>query len=311
MPRPTICPYTLVSIPDLSAPSLEHIIPDALGGPNGFSVTADQKMNSQLGTSVDADLINYHALKFLAMSYGVKTRTGEVSLSLEGTLDLDGESIPQALKLSKGQLDLRMAKPVRTDPITGAVTGVIGWGDEAGKNLAAVTKGLQRKGYSVEAGESQSTSGGEVSSRIVHDNFATTRGMAKIAYLSLAFTFGDDFIIGSEGAAFRAAYSADDFAMLKLAGVTGGPGSASPFMPDVPEGHHTVIAIRQSGQYCAVVRLFSSDLLTKTFSVRSDRSWDELEGSVYTCAPTRGGIHEMSVMDHVISFSKEISSRLG
>ncbi len=156
MPRPTICPYTLVSVADLSAPSLEHIIPDALGGPNGFSVTADQKMNSQLGTSVDADLINDHVLKFLAMSYGVKTRTGDVSLSLEGTLNLDGEIIPQALKLSKGQLGLRMAKPVRTDPITGHVTGVIGWGDEADQNLAAVTKRLQRKGFSVEAGESRS-----------------------------------------------------------------------------------------------------------------------------------------------------------
>lgn len=70
-------PVHLVSVADLSAPSLEHIIPDALGGPNGFSVTADREMNSQLGTS---DLINDHALKFLAMSYGVKNRTGDVAI---------------------------------------------------------------------------------------------------------------------------------------------------------------------------------------------------------------------------------------
>ena len=49
--------------------------------------------------------------------------------------------------------------------------------------------------------------------------------------------------------------------------------------------------------------LFSSDFLTKTFSVRSSRSWDALEESVYTYAPTGGAIKKMSVIDHVVAFS--------
>ena len=62
----------------------------------------------------------------------------------------------------------------------------------------------------------------------MHDNFATTRELAEIAYFSLALTFGDDFIIGSEGVAFKAACVADDFAMMRLAGVTGERDSAFP-----------------------------------------------------------------------------------
>jgi hypothetical protein len=52
--------------------------------------------------------------------------------------------------------------------------------------------------------------------------------------------------------------------------------------------------------------LFSSDFLTKTFSVRSSRSWDAPEGSIYTYAPTNGGIQKMSVIAHVVAFSRVI-----
>ena len=49
----TRCPYTLRPIGEIDT-SREHVILDALGGPDGYSVTADRMANNRLGETVDA-----------------------------------------------------------------------------------------------------------------------------------------------------------------------------------------------------------------------------------------------------------------
>lgn len=64
------CPYTGLPISKVVA-SREHIVPDALGGPNGFALAADRAQNSRYGQTVDSRLINSTLMGKAAVEAGV------------------------------------------------------------------------------------------------------------------------------------------------------------------------------------------------------------------------------------------------
>lgn len=77
------CPYTCLPISKVVA-SREHIVPDALGGPNGFALKADRDRNSRYGDTVDARLIQSTLMGQAAADANVMTRTGPAEWSALG-----------------------------------------------------------------------------------------------------------------------------------------------------------------------------------------------------------------------------------
>lgn len=71
----------------------EHIIPDALGGPNSLALNADAKTNSELGEGLDSRLINSPLMAMLASRAGVQARSGPVTVKLQGQLLADGSPV--------------------------------------------------------------------------------------------------------------------------------------------------------------------------------------------------------------------------
>lgn len=124
----TICPYTTNQ---LSADkfSREHIIPDALGGPNAFALRADALANSQHGAKVDSHLIHADFVAMLASKVGVKTRSGTSAWQLPGQLRADRSRV--VAEFSGNSVRPRFTRPVETDPTTGRVIAVKGFGADA------------------------------------------------------------------------------------------------------------------------------------------------------------------------------------
>lgn len=72
VPVPTIyCPYTDRDIP-ISQSSPEHIIPLALGGMNGFTISVSKDFNSNIGSEIDGALANDFLVRSTRDKHGVK-----------------------------------------------------------------------------------------------------------------------------------------------------------------------------------------------------------------------------------------------
>lgn len=141
----TICPYTLKPVSQLSEKSREHIIPDAIGGPDGFSVYAEKSENGRLNNAIDAPFANDDFVRMLATQHGVKNRSGPVTWKIRGKTTIDGEEFDVNSEFGQSSVNTKMRKPIITDPETGKACGVIGWGEEVSVNFENFRKNLERK----------------------------------------------------------------------------------------------------------------------------------------------------------------------
>lgn len=262
-----VCPYTCQPVSAIDA-SREHIIPDALGGPNGFALAADRKCNSKYGEGVDSNLLNFPLVSLSATRYGVETRSGEAQTRERGVLKLDAS--PVDATFLKDEVQLRMRTPVVKDE-TGKLVAVRGFGEAAQKELERLERDFKKKGRTVVAGESTPLEP-EVRVPLVHNFNHLQQGLAKIAYLATVWTLGDAFIKTAAGAKFRAYIDAapdrDVLIAVGLAAIqTRGLKAA---MPELPAHYHLIICKREGVQVTTTVRLFGLDGLTLTFICQTE-----------------------------------------
>jgi len=104
-----ICPYTGEHADNFTD---EHIIPHALGGSNGYTIRASDKANNDLGTRVDAALINSQLIQALRLKYGIRSRSGEPEWRMRGKLKPSGTDADIIFK-SDGTVEQRIRKPVK------------------------------------------------------------------------------------------------------------------------------------------------------------------------------------------------------
>ena len=260
----TKCPYTLKPISAIDC-SREHIIPDALGGPNGFALNADAKVNSAFGNGVDGTLINQPLMLMKASQAGVRTHNGAVVVKLQGTLVSDGS--PTDIRIFEdGQATFRSRIPVVKEPTTGEVIGVRGYGEAAQQQVDALRAGHARKGRAVVAGKpvvGDSTTNVQVK----HDLAADDQGLGKIAYLTAVWTLGDAFIDTPTAAAFRKLiFGPPTREAIDASGVRvlRDDGSGQPIMPRSAREHHLICAITD-GMLVVHVTLFCESLFTRSY----------------------------------------------
>lgn len=213
----TLCPYALTPLASGESND-EHVLPIALGAPASFTVRALAAENSQMNDLIDEPTINDPLVRFLAMSQGVVSRSGNVKATADGVVHGSGEDVRATF--SQNGLDLKFHQPVDTNS-QGRVVGVRGFGDAAGQMASQIAANYAKKGISVELGTETSQGQPQLNMRLVGDMLMIRRQLFKIAYLTTVRIFGDEAITGPSGQQFRAAMMSESDEALALTKIGG------------------------------------------------------------------------------------------
>jgi hypothetical protein len=260
--RNQVCPYTCQPIETIDF-NREHIVPDALGGPEAFCLAADRTRNSAYGSSVDARLIGSTLMGMLAARAGVATRNGQAAWKAKGHLVADGSSIEVVGR--KDAMAFRFRKPVEVDQETRQVRLVKGFGCNLNTELARVQKDLRRKGLDLVAGVPHSLPS-SVHGSFEHNLAEATQGLIKIAYLATVWALGDGFVRTSAGALYRSWLDAKPTSeALSAAGLRPLEGSLFK-MPGQP-AQHDIVCVAAGQTVVTGVRLFNEPLFEIAIAV--------------------------------------------
>jgi len=213
----TLCPYALLPLTSGESND-EHIVPVALGAPASFTVRALAAENSRMNDLIDEPTVNNSMVRFLAMSQGVVSRSGQIKAAVDGTVHGSGEKVRATF--SPGNMDPKFHQPVETDS-QGRVIGVRGFGDEARRKAAQIAADYARKGIAVELGTETSREQPQLDLELVADMHMIRRQLFKIAYLTTVRVFGDEAITGPSGQQLRAAMMAESDEALALTHIAG------------------------------------------------------------------------------------------
>lgn len=257
------CPYTCLPILELES-SREHIIPDALGGPNGFALVAEKTRNSRYGKTVDSRLINSTLMSQAAAESGVITRSGPATWSVRGNLEAGGAAVQ--LTGTHAGVDFRFHQPVQVDAV-GGVMAIRGFGPAIDKEIERVRTDLQRKGRDLGILEESQTVNPVVRGRFEHNLSEALQGLTKIAYLASVWAVGDEFISTEAGARYRSWIDAEPTATaLEAAGLQ--LAEQSMFLKGGPNNQHLIICMAAGDHLVTGVRLFSKPYFEVTIAVQ-------------------------------------------
>lgn len=258
------CPYTCLPISEVAA-SREHIVPDALGGPNGFALVADVARNSRYGETVDSRLINSTLMGQAAAEAGVMTRSGPATWSVRGYLEADGAAVQ--LTGSHAGVDFRFRHPVEVDAAAGGVRAIRGFGSAMDAEIARVRKDLGRKGRDLGILEERQTVNPVVRGRFEHNISEALQGLTKIAYLATVWAVGAEFISTKAGARYRSWIDAEPTtAALEAVGLQ--PAGRSLFSEGGPNDQHLISCMAAGDHLVTGVRLFSKPYFEVTIAVQ-------------------------------------------
>ena len=275
--KPTICPYKLQPIgpDDLS---LEHVIPDALGGPETFSVDADKWSNSNLGSTLDGDFIDDDLIRAAATNYKIKTRSGFAKLKIQGHLSYEQNKIDAAMELG-GDEPPRLHPKV---PVVRTAEGFEILADHShfDRRVAATIKNNAAKGTILEMTPPR-TPAAEFRGQMTHSPWIKTLGLIKIGYLALAYTFGDQFVLSNAGHAFRKGFGSTSPTDLDNSGLDN-PELLLTRLTLNPRPHHRVAAVRDGNAYGVYVSLFFEKAFTRQFSFPAGvQNFQQAQGEIY------------------------------
>lgn len=257
------CPYTCLPIAQVDA-SREHIVPDALGGPNGFALKADRVRNSQYGKTVDSRLISSPLMGKAAAEADVVTRSGPASWSIGGVLEADGAAIQ--LTGSHAGVDFRFRQPVEVVRDADGLMAIRGFGPATDKEVARVRKDLRRKGRDLGIVEQRQTFNPVIRGQFEHNLSEALQGLAKIAYLATVWAVGDEFIATQAGARYRSWIDAEpSAAALEAAGLHSA--GRSMFSVGGPNNEHLISCMAAGDHLVTGVRLFSKPYFEITIAV--------------------------------------------
>ena len=258
------CPYTSLPISDVVA-SREHVIPDALGGPNGFALAADMKRNSRYGNTVDSRLINSTLMGQAAAEANVMTRSGPVTWSVQGHLEADGTAVE--LTGSHAGVDFRFRQPVEVNSVVGGSMAIKGFGPAFDKEFARVRKDLLRKGRDLSILNQTQTVNPVARGQFEHNLSEALQGLTKIAYLATVWAVGDGFIATDAAAHYRSWIEAEPTsAALEAAGLQAA--GRTLFSQGGPSNQHLISCMVAGDHLVTGVRLFSKPYFEVTIAVQ-------------------------------------------
>jgi hypothetical protein len=188
----TRCPYTLKLLTEMGETSREHVILDALGGPNGYSVTACRATNSQLGETTDAAFLEEPLVEMMRSKVGVKSRSGVASWNLTGET-VDGNRPVEVTFPHQGPVEVHHRKPVEKDA-QGKSYQIIAPPAQAEKLLKEFEANMAKKGIQISSVVTKQTPNQELHSQLTLNLTVMNAGLMKIAYLACCEFLGDSFL---------------------------------------------------------------------------------------------------------------------
>lgn len=200
----TICPYTLQSLNSIKVNG-EHIIPMGLGVPSNFTVPASLNENNRLNKELDSIFVNDNYIKFLAATGEVSSRSGPVSLTLDGVGVQSGTSV--ACTFTHNDLQPKVKRHI-TKNENGTIT-VQGYPEQLESEFNRLQKDFAKKGMRIEKTDERALDNEAVKLIMQFDLFVAEKSISKIAYLYAVSVFGDSFINSTSAEKFRLAFNSE------------------------------------------------------------------------------------------------------
>ena len=298
----TRCPYTLKPLSELQETSREHVILDALGGANGYWVTACKKENNELGRTVDAAFQAEPLIAMLASEVGVKTRNGVAAWTLPGEL-VDGNRPVEVTIPHQGPVDVFHRKPVLKDASDNSFQ-IIAPPAQADKLLKEMEMNLTKKGVSISEPIVRQSPNQTIHSRLTFNLTAMNAGLMKIAYLACCERLGNSFLddpLNPEWQKAIRAKTAEDIEAVKIHGWSFADATsyANEILPPLTEHEHGIAILNVNHQGIIVgVRLFGCEVLT-VVAQASETSTHGLalgRGEQLICDARGGGLRRKQVI---------------
>lgn len=287
----TRCPYTLKPISELSEDSREHIILDALGGPDGYSVRACRSANNKLGDTIDAAFLANPLIQMQRSKVGIKSRSGVADWKMLGETIEGGRPVEITIP-HEGAVDVHHKKPV--DKNADSYT-IIAPQVQSDKLLNEIKKNLNRKGKQIADIHTTQIESQELHARLNINLTEIQSGIMKIAYLACCDYFGDEFLddpLNPEWQKAIRARTAEESEDIKIHGKSLSEiGALDLVFPKLAEHEHCIVifSLNQSGPIVGV-RLFGDPLFTAVAlaSRTKDHGLVEGDGTVIICDSKTG-----------------------
>jgi len=304
MRKLTRCPYTLRPIEEIAESSKEHIIPDALGGPDSYSVGAAAAVNNTLGHTVDAAFLANPLIQMQRSKVGIKSRSGVADWKMSGET-IDGGRPVDIIIPHEGDVDVRHKKPV--DKNADSYT-IIAPPEQSDKLLNEIKKNLKRKGKQIAGIQSTQIESQELHARLDINFTEIQSGMMKIAYLACCDYLGDEFLDDPLNPEWQKAIRAQTVEASEDIEIHGRALSendaANLIFPKLAEHEHCIVILKLRLPYPIVgVRLFGDPFLS-AIAVASESDNFGLcdgEGLLLICDSKTGNICKEPWINHRIN----------
>lgn len=259
------CPYTLRKLSEIAKTNDEHIFPEAIGGPQSYSVRADATVNSTFGHTTDARFINSKLIEIWRATFGIQGRLGR-----EPRAELKGEvvGIDHAVKVK-----IRQGAPiVEYEPLVkidweAKTAQLVAPADQSEKELQKLRKRLAPKGVKLTTTNSTLREKPTFDLKGVLKLPDVVPGALKIAYLVAFREFGDSLLDDPLNSEWQRVVRATRMMELVIAYLVLGAGRShrfTPFMisevpwagtlPDLSQTEHRVVIYNagESGIYAVI-----------------------------------------------------------
>lgn len=274
------CVYTLVELNDRTPPdeqtaSIEHIIPYALGGSDGFVLENCSKgANNRLGTDIDAPFIELPLLGMQRHVMGLKGHSGTIpALRFPGqcmgrtcsvVLPFDqpgfvdfGLNVQGSL--DAGQLDIEGD----VERFRGAIKGAIAKAKKKGLSLQTSGLAFETVEEALQAGSVSTTDKASFRLKMDYDNFGRPwiLGILKIALCAGSKMLGDTWSFGPYADKIRMCLAgvADPRETIRGEAMTRLDDTLRTIL-DVRNGQHTVAILPSEEGMFALISLFGGDI---------------------------------------------------
>jgi hypothetical protein len=301
----TRCPYTLKPPAELQTTSREHIIPDALGGPNAYSVTACRLENSNLGATVDARFLSEPVIAMFRSKVGIKSRSGVAAWKMEG-ITVKGNR-PVGISFShQGAVEINHKKPVERDKQNNSYR-IIAPPDQANRILAEMRMNLSDKGFTHDIISTSQSPNQTIHVSLTCNLNILRAGMMKIAYLACCHHLGNAFLDDPLNAEWQKAIriqNAEQAAasLIHCKCFESASHVTKLLLPKLQEHEHAIAIVNLEQGPVVAVRLFGSSMLT-FFARASENNHFEIsvgDGVIVICDSITRSIGYNSWMEYFL-----------
>ena len=299
-----VCPYTCLPLATLDEVSDEHIFPDALGGVKDYCVKVSRNVNSELGTRIDAPLINSFGIAGLRLQHGIKSRSGHPAWRMRGKESVSDRDVEVVLR-GQGEVQVKLRSPVIMADDGRSGTLVL-TPKERDSFLKQFIENHKRKGRTVKITSETKTKAETIKVPVTVNLLVLKRAIAKIAFLAVYEFLGDAFLKDPLIPEWHKAFLSPNEDDVRDARIHGQAFNcqdiAKLVLPPLKPYEHAVavVNLQQKGPVVAVA-LFGNTFYTLIClaSETSNYGLSEAEGRIAVCDAKAGRTLFVSFMDHL------------